>query len=119
IPRAKPAELHGPHHAAYHVPLVMATCVMEWPAPLSPRICQSQEDAPQVVSQPFATPPGSLIQTYRPPAIHRFGFARSASKGAMKRAPASHGFGVHVKAKHDGEISRNEFDPGLPSETPP
>src|SRR5262245_14206267 len=79
IPRVNPSELHGPHQAAYHVPLDMATCVIECPAPLSPRICQSHDFAPHVVSQPFATPPGSLIQANLPPAIQRFGLARSAS----------------------------------------
>src|SRR5678815_2297136 len=28
IPRVKPAELHGPHQAAYHVPFDMASCVI-------------------------------------------------------------------------------------------
>ena len=115
IPRAKPAELHGPHQAAYQVPFVTASCVVEWPAPVSPTIFQSHDDAPHVVSQPLFW----LSHTNCPPAYQCVGDVASASNGAMKRAPGSHGLGVYVNAKHDGEISRKEFEPGAPLETPP
>src|SRR5512133_96899 len=85
IPRVKPAELQGPHQAAYQMLFVTATCVVEWPAPVSPTIFQSQDEAPHVVSQPLFW----LSQTNSPPAIQCDGFVTSASNGAMKRASAS------------------------------
>src|SRR5947207_15757753 len=114
MPRAKPAALHGPHQATYVEPLT-PIAVIEWPAPVSWTIFQSHAVALQVVFQPLPW----LSQTNSPPAIQWAGLAASGSNGAMKRAFGSHGLGVYVKAKHDGEISRNAFEPGAPLETPP
>src|SRR6266540_7086870 len=107
MPRAKPAELHGPHHAAYQVPFDPAICVVERPAPVSPTIFQSQAVALHVVSQPLFW----LSQTNRPPAYQCVGVVASGSNGAMNRGLGSHGLATYVNAKHDGEISRNAFEP--------
>src|SRR5438094_5511617 len=115
MPRAKPAVLQGPHQAAYQVPFDPAIWVVECPAPVSPTIFQSHAVALQVVFQPLFW----LSQTYWPPAYQCVGVVASGSNGAMKRAPGSHGFGTYVNAKHDGEISRNAFEPGAPLDTPP
>src|SRR5512147_170680 len=115
MPRAKPALLHGPHHAAYQVPFAALICVIECPAPVSPTMVQSHEVALQLVSQPLLW----LSHTNWPPAYQCDGFTWSASKGAMNRGFGSHGFGVYVKAPHAGEISRKELEPGSPLERPP
>src|SRR6266511_1103790 len=113
IPRANVDPLHGPHHAAYQTPFEIASCVTEWPDPLSPAIFHVHEEAPQAVSQPLFW----LSHTYWPPAIQCVGFAGSASNGATKRGFGSHGLGVYVYEKHDGEISR--YAAVFPSDWPP
>src|SRR5881392_1585127 len=113
MPRAKPAALHGPHHATYVEPLT-PIAVIEWPAPVSWTIFQSHAVALQVVFQPLPW----LSQTNSPPATQWAGFAASGSNGAMKRAFGSHGLGVYVKAKHDGLISRYAGSPA-PVDLPP
>src|SRR5262249_45997668 len=101
MPRLNEAPLQGPHHAAYQTPFWIAGWVIDFPAPVSPTIFQSQAEALHRVSQPLFW----LSQTYSPPAIQCVGFVGSASYGAMNRGVGSHGFGVYVNAVHDGEIS--------------
>src|SRR6266704_1533408 len=101
IPRWNPELLHGPHHAAYHVPFAIDSWVTEWPEPLLPTMCQSQDLEPQVVFQPWVS-----SHTYWPPATHVVGFVWSASNGATNRGAGSHGLGVYVNAEQAGEISR-------------
>src|SRR5436189_6184076 len=91
----------------------MASWVVVLPAPVSPTIFQSHDEAPHVVFQPLFW----LSKTYCPPAIQCVGFAVSDSNGAMNRGFGSHGDGVYVNAPQAGEISRNASV--VPSDRPP